>query len=154
MFTLTEGMIADVTGRLLLSSLLVRRLTAPNGPVDVVIEFDPRLGEHHRPPRIEHRGDNLRVQLVDHRARAARIAAAPPPSRTTWSRRCVSRPVSPLPSALSVADREPLIYLDPGRQPGRHWRPTNTAGRPGVPTSTATSRTATRWPAACSPYGC
>jgi len=46
--TLTEGMIADVTGRLLPSSLLVRRLTAAGGPVDAVIEFDPRLGEHHR----------------------------------------------------------------------------------------------------------
>ncbi|HEV2917698.1 MAG TPA: trehalase-like domain-containing protein, partial [Actinomycetota bacterium] len=40
---LTEGMIADVTGRLLPSSLLVRRLTAADGPVEAVIEFDPRL---------------------------------------------------------------------------------------------------------------
>src|SRR4029450_9329212 len=36
--TLTEGMIADVTGRLLPSSLLVRRLTAADGPVDTMIE--------------------------------------------------------------------------------------------------------------------
>src|SRR4029450_10827357 len=36
--TLTEGMIADVTGRLLPSSLLVRRLTATGGPVDTMIE--------------------------------------------------------------------------------------------------------------------
>jgi hypothetical protein len=46
--TLTEGMIADVTGRLLPSSLLVRRLTAPDGPVEAVIEFDPHLGHHHQ----------------------------------------------------------------------------------------------------------
>jgi hypothetical protein len=26
----------------------VRRLTAADGPVEAVIEFDPRLGEHHQ----------------------------------------------------------------------------------------------------------
>ncbi len=49
--TLAEAMIADVDGRLLPSTLLVRRLTAEGGSVEAVIEFDPRLGEQHRSPR-------------------------------------------------------------------------------------------------------
>ena len=40
------------TGRLLPATLLVRRLSAEGGPVDAVVEFDPRLGEQHRPPRV------------------------------------------------------------------------------------------------------
>src|SRR5215207_4729893 len=50
--TLTEAMVAEVTGRLLPATLLVRRLSAEGGAVDAVVEFDPRLGEHHRPPRV------------------------------------------------------------------------------------------------------
>ncbi len=46
--TLTEGMVAELGGRLLPTTLLVRRLTADGGPVDVTIEFDPRLGDGHR----------------------------------------------------------------------------------------------------------
>src|SRR3954451_1121761 len=38
--TLTEGMVAEVDGRLLPSTVLVRRLTAPDGPVEAVIKFD------------------------------------------------------------------------------------------------------------------
>ena len=57
--TLTEGMVAEVGGRLLPATMLVRRLTAPDGPVEAVIDFDPRLGERRRAPRAEHRGEVL-----------------------------------------------------------------------------------------------
>jgi len=57
--TLTEGMVAEVSGRLLPSTLLVRRLSAEGGPVRAVIELDPRLGERHRRPRTRHRGEVL-----------------------------------------------------------------------------------------------
>jgi GH15 family glucan-1,4-alpha-glucosidase len=109
--TLTEGMIADVTGRLLPSSLLVRRLTAADGPVDAVIEFDPRLGEHHRPPRIEHRGD---VVVCSWSTTALALRSSPPirlPARGPV--RLTVAPGQPVTLALSVADREPLIYVDP-----------------------------------------
>jgi hypothetical protein len=144
-------MIADVTGRLLPSSLLVRRLTAADGPVEAVIEFDPRLGEHHQPPRVEHRGD----VVVGSWSTTALALRASPPLHLDAGRPLTVRvaPGQPVTLALSLADREPLIYVPP-RWPGRHLRPTNTAGRAGVPTSTATSPTATRWPAACSPCGC
>ena len=55
--TLAEGMIAEVTGTLLPSTLLVRRITATGGPVDAVVDFDPRLGEHHQRPHVDHRGN-------------------------------------------------------------------------------------------------
>jgi hypothetical protein len=50
--TLIEAMVAEVAGRLLPATVLVRRLSAEGGAVDAAVEFDPRLGEHHRPPRI------------------------------------------------------------------------------------------------------
>src|SRR5438552_11643693 len=53
--TLTDAMIAEPAGRLLPTTLLVRRLVALDGPVDVVIEFDPRFGEAFLPPRVAHR---------------------------------------------------------------------------------------------------
>jgi GH15 family glucan-1,4-alpha-glucosidase len=109
--TLTEGMIADVTGRLLPSSLLVRRLTADGGPVDAVIELDPRLGERHRPPRSEDRGD---VVVCSWSTTAIAVRSSPP------IRLQAGRPVPltvapghPVTLALSVVDREPLIYVDP-----------------------------------------
>src|SRR5215211_2520368 len=87
--TLTEGMIADVTGQLLPSSLLVRRLTATGGPVDAVIVCSwstTALALRASPPlRLDARGP---VRL--------RVA-----------------PGQPVTLALSVADREPLIYVDP-----------------------------------------
>ena len=52
-------MVAEVAGRLLPATLLVRRLVAEGGPVEAVIDFDPRLGEHHRPPRTDARGPDL-----------------------------------------------------------------------------------------------
>jgi GH15 family glucan-1,4-alpha-glucosidase len=109
--SLTEGMVADVTGRLLPSSLLVRRLTADGGPVDAVIELDPRLGERHRPPRSEDRGD---VVVCSWSTTAIAVRASPP------IRLQAGRPVPltvapghPVTLALSVVDREPLIYVDP-----------------------------------------
>src|SRR5215216_2659288 len=148
--TLTEGMIADVTGRLLPSSLLVRRLTASDGPVDAVIEFDPRLGEHHRPPRVEHRGD---VIVCSWSTTALALRASPPLRlQAPGPVRLRVAPGQPVTLALSVADREPLIYVDPDAA-GAALAADEHGWRPGVPTSTAISRTAMRWPAACSPCG-
>ena len=56
---LTEGMVAELGGRLLPPTLLVRRLTARGGPVAVEIEFDPRFGDTHGAPRVARRGDVL-----------------------------------------------------------------------------------------------
>ena len=109
--TLTEGMIADVTGRLLPSSLLVRRLSAAGGPLDAVIEFDPRLGQRHRSPRIGHRRD----VVVCTWSTAALAMRSSPPIRLQVGRPVTLRvaPGHPVTFALSVAGHEPLTYVDP-----------------------------------------
>ncbi|HEX2063024.1 MAG TPA: glycoside hydrolase family 15 protein [Acidimicrobiales bacterium] len=55
--TLTEGMVADLSGSLMPAALLVRRLACRGGPARVRVRFDPRRGADHRPPRVQRRGD-------------------------------------------------------------------------------------------------
>jgi GH15 family glucan-1,4-alpha-glucosidase len=109
--TLTEAMVAEVGGRLLPTTLLVRRLSAETRPVDAVIEFDPRLGVEHRPPRVRHDGaavvcawGSLAVSLTC----APELTVAP-----GWSTAVTVEPGRPLTLVLSVAHREPLIHVDP-----------------------------------------
>jgi GH15 family glucan-1,4-alpha-glucosidase len=109
--TLTEAMVAEVTGRLLPATLIVRRLSAEGGAVDAVVEFDPRLGEYHRPPRVRRdRGGvvcqwgSLAVslgctpELAVEPGRPASIAVTPD---------------HPVTLVLAVAHREPLVHVDP-----------------------------------------
>jgi GH15 family glucan-1,4-alpha-glucosidase len=108
---LTEGMVAELGGRLLPTTMLVRRLSAPDGPVEGVLNFDPRLGERRQPPRAEHR----------HRAlvcRWSRLAVALRTSHdlTIQPGHLVAltvTPERPFTCVMSVADSEPLVYLDP-----------------------------------------
>jgi GH15 family glucan-1,4-alpha-glucosidase len=109
--TLTEGMVAEVSSKLLPTTLLVRRLSATGGPVQAVVEFDPRLGERHQPPRAEQRDD---VLVCSWSSVALAVRAFPPvpvvPGRQTTVTITPDRPVT---IALSVADREPLVYVRP-----------------------------------------
>jgi len=109
--TLSEGMIAEVTGALLPSTILVRRFTAQDGPVEARIHFDPRLGERRCPPHAQHRGDVLvcnwgATAIALCCSRAVRVE----PGRPTT---VVIHPGQPLTVVLAVADREPIVYVDP-----------------------------------------
>lgn len=109
--TLTEGMVAEVSGRLLPPTILVRRLSAEGGPVTAVIEFDPRLGDVHRLPRSQYRRDLLVCSWP-----AVSIALrVDPPTRIEpgLTHTLAITPGQPLTCVLTVADREPLVYLDP-----------------------------------------
>lgn len=109
--TLAEGMVAEVTGQLLPATIVVRRLSAEDGPVEVALEYDPRLGDRHRRPRPEQRGSLL---VCSWPALAVALDLTPPthvepgvPQVLTIS------PGEPVTCVLTVADREPLVYLDP-----------------------------------------
>lgn len=107
--SLTEGMVAEPAGRLLPASLLVRRLSAEDGPVDAVVDFDPRLGERHRAPRVRGRGSEVVCEwgslAVSLRGDCAVHAGSP--SVVTV------RPGRPVVLVLAVASREPLVGVDP-----------------------------------------
>src|SRR5437773_6266439 len=75
LLTLTEAMVANVAGRLLPTTLLVRRLSADAAPAGAAIEFDPRLGEHRRAPRAEYRGG---VLVCSWPAMAMALRSTPP----------------------------------------------------------------------------
>jgi GH15 family glucan-1,4-alpha-glucosidase len=109
--TLTEGMVADVTGRLLPATLVVRRLTAEGGPVAAVIEFDPRLGQRQRPPRAEQREGALVCQWG---AVATALSSSPTvPIEPDRPLQVTIEPGRPLILALSVAHREPVVHVQP-----------------------------------------
>ena len=110
---LTEAMVSDVIGQLLPTTLLLRRLTAVGGPADAAILFDPRLGEHHRTPRHEQRGD---VLVCTWGSLAVGVTSAPPtriePGRVTSVTIDAGESFT---VAVSVAHHEPLIHVDPDR---------------------------------------
>lgn len=110
--TLTEAMVAEVAGRMLPSTLLVRRLTVESAPVEAVVDFDPRLGEQHRRPRVSRSGHGVVCQWGSLAISLACDADMPievgqPISVTVTS----DRPVT---LVMAVAHREPLIHVDPG----------------------------------------
>jgi GH15 family glucan-1,4-alpha-glucosidase len=111
LLTLTEGMVATVAGRLLPSTLLVRRLSAEHGAVEVGIEFDPRRGDARQRPRVERRGDVL-VCRWPGTAMALR-ATSPIPLEPARPARLVLTPGSPLTVAVGVAEHQPLFYPHP-----------------------------------------
>jgi len=110
---LSEAMVADVVNQLLPTTLLVRRLTAAGGPVDVTIHFDPRLGEHHLQPDREQRGD---VLVCSWNTIAVAVTCSPPTLIEPGCATIVTvEPGEHITVAVSVADREPLVYVDPDR---------------------------------------
>ena len=124
--TLTEAMVAEVAGHLLPTTLLVRRLSAEVGEVDAIIDFDPRLGTAHRPPRVHHR---RRLLVCEWGALAVSLNCAPEltvePGRPTLVRVSPGRPIT---FVLAVAHREPLVDVEPAAAwdlllaDETHWR--------------------------------
>jgi GH15 family glucan-1,4-alpha-glucosidase len=109
--TLTEGMVAELAGRLMPATLVVRRLSADGGPFDVTVDFDPRVGDAHRAPRVEQRRTGL---VCSWGSLAVALDTNHPltiePGRTMTS---TVEPGRPLILVLAVAQHEPLIHVDP-----------------------------------------
>jgi GH15 family glucan-1,4-alpha-glucosidase len=110
--TLTEGMVGEVSGRLLPTTILVRRLTAEGSPINATVEFDPRLGERGRPPRVRRRdGAELLCQWG---SLALSLVCDPPlPVEPGLPTLITITPGQPVTLVLVVAYREPLIHVDP-----------------------------------------
>jgi GH15 family glucan-1,4-alpha-glucosidase len=111
--TLTEGMVSSVIGRLLPSTLMVRRVEAVGAPTRIQVRFAPRHGW---------RADRPRLQSADGRviARMGGLAVAmisDPPIRleSQESVQIDLRPSEPLTIAVAAAWREPLIFVSPQR---------------------------------------
>lgn len=108
--TLTEGMVAEIKGRLLPTTLLVRRLTAADEPADAVLTFDPRLGDRHARPRWRRGVNGLTCSWGSVAAwlgNSAGIEIVP-----GQSHRITVYPDQPVTLAFGLAFREPLIYVD------------------------------------------
>jgi len=109
--TLTEGMVAEVSGRLLPATLLVRRLSAEGGTCDAVVDFDPRLGEAHRPPRTSHRNGAL---VCEWGSLAISLDCDAGPTVEPGKPQVVTvAPDRPVTFAVAVAHREPLVTVGP-----------------------------------------
>ena len=109
--TLTEAMVAEVVGRMLPATLLVRRLSVEGGAIDARIDFDPRLGERHRSPRVRHRAGAVVCEWG-----SLAVSLGCTPELTVEPGRPMSitvTPERPVILVLGVAHREPLIHVDP-----------------------------------------
>ena len=109
--TLADGMIAEPGRRLLPSTLLVRHVTAHDGPVEVRVEFDPRLGPGHRRPRARRERYGLVCDWGSLAVSLATSSAVAVPVGETVD--VTVAPGRPLTVALGVAYQEPLVHMEP-----------------------------------------
>lgn len=113
--TLTDSMVAELGSRMLPPTLLIRRLTAEGGPVDAIVEFDPRRGEHHGAPRLRREND---VWVCSWRSLAVSLTSHPRTNVEVGRAQSVRvTPQEPLTFVMAAADREPLVHVDPSAAP-------------------------------------
>jgi GH15 family glucan-1,4-alpha-glucosidase len=108
---LTEGMVPEVSGKLLPQLMLVRRASCREGSVSLRVLFDPRLGLHGEVPRSSRRGSLL---LFRWRSLALSLEVSShihlaPGHETTIS----LRQGDAVTFVMGVAERSPLIFVKP-----------------------------------------
>ncbi|MFJ5699030.1 glycoside hydrolase family 15 protein [Arthrobacter sp. NPDC093139] len=108
--SLTEAMVAEVSGRLMPATLLIRRLVAEGAPAEAVVELDPRLGEGHRRPRVRP-GKHL---VCEWGPLALSLGCSGGLRTTPGTTAAITvMPGRPVVLVLAVAYAEPLIWVDP-----------------------------------------
>lgn len=124
---LTEGMVADLSSTLLPQLLLVRRIEARGGPVDLRVRFDPRRGLPGAEPRRTER--RLGALVCSWGSLAVALRTAPDVGlRPRGEHGLRLAPGETLTLLVSLADRHPLVLVDPARavelleQTDRWWR--------------------------------
>lgn len=112
-----EGMVTELGESLSPQALLVRRAECRGGSADLRVRFDPRLGLPGRPPSASRRAGALVCSwgsLVVGLSSSPQLEVAPGrPLRLSLRSR------EALTLAMSVADREPLVIVDPSAAWGR-----------------------------------
>ena len=109
--TLTEGMVSSVRGRLLPSTLLVRRVHATGAVARIRVTFSPRHGWSRERPQARHTTGRVTAYLG---GLALAMASNPPvPMDGTESVEVDVHPSQPLTVAVTAAWREPLVHVSP-----------------------------------------
>ena len=113
--TLTDAMVAELGGRMLPPTLLVRQIAADGGPVEIVVEFAPRRGERHREPRVRPEDGFV---VCSWGSLAVSFASSSQLDIEVGRARVVTvTPENPLTFVMAAADREPLVHVDPAAAP-------------------------------------
>jgi GH15 family glucan-1,4-alpha-glucosidase len=107
-----DGFVSRVTGALLPPTLLVREVHADHRPIAVDVRFDPRLGPERARPRVRRVAEALACTWGP---LAAALTCTYPGARAGEPWRVMVEPGHPLVLVLAVADREPLVFVDPAR---------------------------------------
>jgi len=110
--TLTEGMVSSVVGRLLTSTMLVRRVES-TARTTVRLTFAPRGGWGRERPRLRHTGD----AVTAHFGGLALGISTSPPVRLGEAESVVVEvdPTHPLTTVVTAAWREPMIQVSAQR---------------------------------------
>ena len=142
--TLTEGMVAEVAGRPLPATLLVRRLSVEGASAEAIAEFAPRLGEHHSKPRVRRRGHDLVCEwgslVMSLSCDADAVVEVGRPTSLTIT------PGQSVTFVVTVAHLEPLIHVDPVTawallaEDERRWEAWSTRIDPDIPFGDAVAR--------------
>jgi GH15 family glucan-1,4-alpha-glucosidase len=109
--SLTEGMVSSVTGRLLPSTLLVRRAEALDGPVRVKLAFAPRHRWRRDRPRLQPSRNSVTAHLG---GLAVGMTSEPCVDLDDTETAALDvRPGEPLTVVITAAWREPLVQVAP-----------------------------------------
>lgn len=110
--TLADSMIAEVSGRLLPTTTLVRRLTSRGRPVRIAVRLSPRFDDRRvAPARVRRRPG---VLLIEHDGLAlAVLTDAPVPLAVDEAVIFTVEPARPLTIVVGVTDGSPLVFVPP-----------------------------------------
>lgn len=110
---LLEGMVVEVSGKLLPQLILVRHVECESRRLRLRITFDPKLGLPGRPPRESRRGDAL---VCDWRSLAVALQSSQPLDLSLGTEMEIEiSQGSSLTLVMTLSDRSPLVFVSPER---------------------------------------
>jgi GH15 family glucan-1,4-alpha-glucosidase len=110
---LFDGMVVDVSGKLLPQLVLVRHVECEGGQLRLRITFDPKLGLPGRPPRESRRGD---VLVCDWGSLAVALQSSRPLDMSPGREMEIEvSQGSSLTLVMTLSDRSPLVFVPPER---------------------------------------